>query len=57
MAEKTEGTFLMTELQDIFSRTALLLGDAPMKQMAHITAIFGFMLTALVVQDATKLSP
>ena len=56
----------MTKEQAIFRRAELLLGDDAMRQapidpddrgngsIVHITAVFGFVLAGLVVQDAVK---
>ncbi|MCR5197885.1 MAG: tRNA threonylcarbamoyladenosine dehydratase [Prevotella sp.] len=67
---KRDGCYPRRKFQCVFSDELLQNQGAPAQEeqtnffkaqtngtVAHITAIFGFMLTALVVQDATKLSP
>ena len=44
----------MATEQEIFQRSELLLGAEGKGSLVHITAIFGFMLASLVIQDIVK---
>jgi tRNA A37 threonylcarbamoyladenosine dehydratase len=51
---KKEKLFPKRKFQCVFSDEQLQQKDEGKGSLVHITAIFGFMLSGLVIQDATK---